>query len=470
MSLSLLLLALVSGANDAVLWEFSSTRCGPCQVMEPTVRRLVADGYAVRQVDVDRDPQAASQFRVSSIPCFVLVAGGREVERLVGATSYDRLVRMFPPDARNVALAAAPHRVAAPPTETTRYRDAFAALNRALERHEPARTADTRARLAAAAAPAVAGAPPAENAERRAIQATVRLRVADARGYSVGTGTVIDRHGDEVLVLTCGHLFRDSQGQGRITADLFAAGDGSRTVSGQLITYESEQRDIALVSLRPVSDIAPAPVATTGVAPRVGEAVFSVGCDRGAEPSVRVSRITAVNKYLGAANFVVAGQPVDGRSGGGLFDSAGRLIGVCNAADPQDDEGLFAALPVVHWQLAQIGLQGLFEPGRSQLAANAPARDERLSTTNANFEPSRAAPRNDAEVICIVRSRAAQGGSEVLVVEQPSADLVERLRRESKAASSSPHVVSASPPSLENPHRGGTILRAQSRDGEGRIR
>ena len=34
-----------------------------------------------------------------------------------------------------------------------------------------------------------------------------------------------------------------------------------------------------------------------------------------------------------------AGQPLIGRSGGGLFSADGHLIGVCNLADPKDDVG-----------------------------------------------------------------------------------------------------------------------------------
>ena len=37
-----------------------------------------------------------------------------------------------------------------------------------------------------------------------------------------GTGTLIDSRGDEILILTCGHIFRDSKGKGPITVDLFA--------------------------------------------------------------------------------------------------------------------------------------------------------------------------------------------------------------------------------------------------------
>ena len=84
--------------------------------------------------------------------------------------------------------------------------------------------------------------------------------------------------------------------------------------------------------------------------------MVTVGCNGGADPTLHHSRITAVDKYLGPANVQVAGQPVQGRSGGGLFSIDGTLIGVCNAADPAENEGLFAALPSIHEQLEEAGL------------------------------------------------------------------------------------------------------------------
>ena len=57
--------------------------------------------------------------------------------------------------------------------------------------------------------------------------ATARLRVEDGEGVSWGTGTVIDSRQGEALILTCGHIFRDSDGKGRVEVDLFGA-DGPR--------------------------------------------------------------------------------------------------------------------------------------------------------------------------------------------------------------------------------------------------
>jgi hypothetical protein len=151
-------------------------------------------------------------------------------------------------------------------------------------------------------------------------------------------------------VITCGHLFRSSSGKGRIEADLFAPG-ATGPVPGKLLSYDLE-KDVALVTIWPSTKVEPVEVAVNSHKVRVGDAVFSIGCDRGADASIRESHVTALNKYLGPENIEVAGQPVIGRSGGGLFLADGRLIGICNLADPKDNEGIYAALSLIHEHLA----------------------------------------------------------------------------------------------------------------------
>jgi hypothetical protein len=71
-----------------------------------------------------------------------------------------------------------------------------------------------------------------------------------------------------------------------------------------------------------------------------------------------------LNKFLGPPNVQVAGQPVEGRSGGGLFAADGYVVGVCNAADPEDHEGLFAAVACIHSALEESGLSYVYDPAK----------------------------------------------------------------------------------------------------------
>jgi hypothetical protein len=178
--------------------------------------------------------------------------------------------------------------------------------------------------------------------------------------------------------------------------------------------------------------------------------VFSIGCDRGANPSVRESRVTNINRYLGPPNIQVAGAPVDGRSGGGLFAADGTLIGVCNAADPKDDEGLYAALQTVHAELTAANLSFIYNGGVGRerqgeaIAQAQPATPDlpRQMTSPAlegearplrphGSTPSISTPQlndEDTEIILIVRSRSQpERKPETLFINRPSKELLRSI-------------------------------------------
>ena len=420
------------------LLEFSATWCGPCRSMQPTVERLTRDGYSVKQIDVDQRPDLAKQYRISGLPTFVMVAGGREVDRIVGPCDYQRLQQLFPARATRDKSAVGAVRAQSPDGGQTRQAGSASADPRAL-----------------------------------AVRATVRIRVDDPRGQSIGTGTIVDAHGREALVLTCGHIFRDSHGRGPVHVDLFD-GREARTVPGTLVSFDLD-RDIGLVSLAPGTPIAPVRIATAGYRFKTGDGVFSVGCDNGAAPSLRESHITSIDRYLGPPNIEAAGEPTVGRSGGGLFSREGFLIGVCNHADPRDNEGIYASLPTIHWELDRVGQRQIYAGSTDNLAAATPGLRS-PSTDQQQLVPvkmAQAASRQtpvglsqadtDSEVICIVRSRTnPQAGERVYVLNQPSRDFLDRIARESQsglATRSSPARSDVSP--RQSP---GPLVRAQSSD------
>jgi thiol-disulfide isomerase/thioredoxin len=371
-------------SGEAVLLDFSAAWCGPCRQMAPLIGEIAAAGWVVRHVDVDRELDVVRRFGVSGVPCYIMLVKGQEVGRINGATTRGELEQLLAkasaplggaaPTATAAAVTQAqqpaagmplPGGQAAAPLATeppSRSRTPAAALAAtpivtpppaALP---PARPTPAPGREPAAPLAAAARLPADARAalEQRLLAATARLKVEDAQGSSWGTGTVVDCRQGEALILTCGHIFRDSQGAGRIEVDCFAPG-GPRGVAGQVVSWDLK-RDLALVSIFTDAALVPVRVGGTDRGTKAGESVVTVGCNGGADPTIHHSQITAVDKYLGPANVQVAGQPVQGRSGGGLFAVDGTLIGVCNAADPADNEGLFAALPTIHEQLEEAGL------------------------------------------------------------------------------------------------------------------
>ena len=80
------------------------------------------------------------------------------------------------------------------------------------------------------------------------------------------------------------------------------------------------------------------------------------------------------NKFLGPPNVQVEGLPVEGRSGGGLFSKDGMVVGVCNAADPADQQGLYAALGSIYSELDKNKLGFVYQAPGENRATDAPSR------------------------------------------------------------------------------------------------
>jgi hypothetical protein len=231
--------------------------------------------------------------------------------------------------------------------------------------------------MAPPAAPTATPAAAAPTSERaaRLIAATVRLSVEDPDGRSTGTGVIVDARNGEALVVTCGHLFRTSGGKGAIEISRFAAtADGVQAVetsTGVLMHYDLD-RDLALVRFSPSTAPSVAPVAPLGTLLEPGAAVTSVGCNHGENPTAWATRITAINRYQGFPNIEAGGAPIEGRSGGGLFNERGNLIGICFAADPRADEGLYASLSSIHAKLDELQLSMIYQsPAAGQAAGPA---------------------------------------------------------------------------------------------------
>ena len=472
-SLAVLLVA-VSTPGDAVLLDFTAPWCVPCRSMEPTMAQLAAGGLPVRKVNIDNERELAKQFGISSIPCFVLVKNGHELGRIVGPASAGELQRLFAKaDSNDAPRGVENVRGQSPEEPLRRIAPNSAGHQRLLGDHtsmaartipvsDSAQDAGNPFRRAGAMSDSrdeFAATPAPTTGANDFIKYAARLKIEDKDGASYGTGTIIDTRGDQALILTCAHIFRESQGQGAVSVDLFVPG-APKKLAGRVVSYDLK-RDVALVSVRPGVPVLAARVAPEGFRFQNGDRVITVGCNNGGEPTVEESRVTAVDKFVGPPNVQVAGQPVQGRSGGGLFTPDGVVVGVCNAADPTDNAGLFAAAGAIHEELDAARLSSIYRstakasqplaadsPNRSIAAA--PREDRVLPASATELRTSAAgAPdaiavtateraaiaglqsRSDAEVICIVRPHGDMNAkSEVIVLDRASSAFLDKLDAE----------------------------------------
>ena len=71
-----------------VLVDAWAAWCGPCRMIAPAVDELAAElsgRVRVAKLDVDENPATASRFGIRSIPTLLVIADGREIDRIVGA-------------------------------------------------------------------------------------------------------------------------------------------------------------------------------------------------------------------------------------------------------------------------------------------------------------------------------------------------------------------------------------------------
>lgn len=74
-------------AKGVVLVDFFAVWCGPCQMSAPIVDKLAeeyAGKAAIFKVDVDQAREPAMKYSVMSIPTFVVLKDGQEVDRQIG--------------------------------------------------------------------------------------------------------------------------------------------------------------------------------------------------------------------------------------------------------------------------------------------------------------------------------------------------------------------------------------------------
>ena len=87
----------VMNANQPALVDFWAAWCGPCQMLGPVIEEIAAErnDIKVAKVNVDEQPELASQFQVMSIPTLVVIKDGQIVNKSVGAKPKDQILKML---------------------------------------------------------------------------------------------------------------------------------------------------------------------------------------------------------------------------------------------------------------------------------------------------------------------------------------------------------------------------------------
>lgn len=464
-----------ANAPQGVLLDFTATWCGPCQQMAPIVSKLERQGFPVRKVDIDQQKALAAQYNVSSIPCFVLVVNDREVTRIVGQTSEAELRRLCAQiprteeptqvaDNRGGGTRTAPARILntsnelpSSPREATDPPKKKGLLGNIFGGREKGKGGNPFDDVDTIRGNNDATSEPESAAAGNPLSASVRIKVRDAKGLNFGTGSIIISKPGNTLILTCGHLFRGLTEQSSIAVDVFPNGK-AKTYAGKLVTFD-DKSDVGLITIPTEGALPTVTVAPMTTAIAVGDELYSIGCSAGENPTRMAAQVTGLNRYQGSDNIECTGMPVPGRSGGGLFNAQGEVVGVCWAAYEAEKRGIYTSLKPIYSLLQKAkflpsGNEVDADLGEPAVTADAPKpRGRALPRATAGADafgdlgafaseaanagtvgemPDEALVR-DAEVVCIIRPKDTKQGTRVVIMHRASNRFLNYLQGEWKA-------------------------------------
>ena len=149
----------------------------------------------------------------------------------------------------------------------------------------------------------------------RASRSVVMVYAADTSHQIVGRGSGVIVAPD-LFVTNCHVIARGK---------IFLAGHRQARLPARLMAYDADQ-DLCVLAVRGL-DVTPARIGDAG-AVRVGQRVYAVGTPEGFELTFSEGLVSGLRDAAGGRYIQTTAPLSEGSSGGGLFDSEGRLIGI----------------------------------------------------------------------------------------------------------------------------------------------
>lgn len=84
-------------SDKKVLVDFWASWCGPCRRVSPIVDEIADErgDLKVGKINVDEQPELASQFQIMSIPTLIVIKNGEITNRSVGVSPKQQILSML---------------------------------------------------------------------------------------------------------------------------------------------------------------------------------------------------------------------------------------------------------------------------------------------------------------------------------------------------------------------------------------
>jgi thioredoxin 1 len=77
------------------IFYFTADWCNPCQRTKPFAEELILEGANIKFIDADSEIEMVKNFKIMSVPTYIVLKDGQEIYRATGAKTKEQLKELL---------------------------------------------------------------------------------------------------------------------------------------------------------------------------------------------------------------------------------------------------------------------------------------------------------------------------------------------------------------------------------------